>query len=103
MPSKEEIVQGYEGSKEGFLKWRNEELAMVAQETAETEAEVREYEAGLRKEQERGKMVGHLRLDSRGTTMLIILSRMRPVPLRLRLVLPSVTRTTPLLEKRESP
>ncbi|KAH0290452.1 hypothetical protein M436DRAFT_80707 [Aureobasidium namibiae CBS 147.97] len=29
---------------------------MVAQEIAETEAEVREYEAGLRNKQERGKM-----------------------------------------------
>lgn len=101
-PSKEDIIKGYQGSKEEFLQWRAEELAMVAKETAEVDAEVREHEAGLR-EQERGKMVSHLRLSSRRTTMLTILRRKRSISLRSRLVVPLGTRTTPPLKKRESP
>lgn len=46
-PTKEDIAKGYEGSKQEFLKWRAEELAMVAQETAEVNAEVRAYEQSL--------------------------------------------------------
>jgi len=51
-PSKEDIIKGYQGSKEEFLQWRAEELAMVAKETAEVDAEFRKYEARIRNEQE---------------------------------------------------
>lgn len=43
-----------------FLQWRAEELAMIAQETAEVNAEVRDYETRVRREQE----ICHLRIIS---------------------------------------
>lgn len=51
-PSKEEIAEAYQGSKEEFLRWRAKELALVAKETAEVKAEIRDYETRIRKEQE---------------------------------------------------
>lgn len=47
LPSKEEIAEGYQGSKEESLQWRAEELAMVAQETTEVNADVRAYEQSV--------------------------------------------------------
>ena len=59
MPSKEEIREGYEGSKEAYLEYRAERKEVIDKETREVEAEVRAFEALERTESGANKTVCH--------------------------------------------
>jgi len=67
MPTKEEIHEGYEGSKEVYLEYRVERKEAIDKETheveveveVEVEAEVRAFEARQRTESDTNKTVCH--------------------------------------------
>lgn len=95
-PSKEETRQGYEGSKEEFLRHRAEKAQEIEREADEVDTEVRVHEVNRIVTEILAKVVGHLRTSTQMKIILTMLRRMTMTLLTTRLLLPpSPTRTSP--------
>lgn len=97
MPTKEETVAGYKGSKEDLLRHRAEKAEELKRETEEVEDEVRDYEVDRIVTEILAKVVGYLRISTGKTIILTLSCRTTTTPLATRLLLPpESTRPSPL-------
>jgi len=97
MPTKEETVAGYKGSKEEFLGYRAEKAEELKRETEEVDDEVRDYEVDRIVTEILANVVGCLRTSTRTTIILTMSYRMMTTPPITRLPIPpEATKTSPL-------
>ena len=94
MPTKEETVAGYEGSKEEFFRHRAEKAEELKRETEEVDDEVRDYEVNRIVTEVLAKVVGCLLISTGKTIILTLSCRTTTTTLATRLLLPPESRRT---------